>query len=174
MSAALAVRGCAVDGCASRHVARGYCQNHYRVFKRHGTPTPTKPELQVHTATGGYKFITIDGKTKYLHVIAIETFMGRALVTGEEVHHKNGDPSDNAIDNLVLCKNHEEHMLIHQRQRAMEACGNADYRLCRICGKYDSTENMSPHRKQFYHRVCLASQSRQQRAKAKAKQKESS
>ena len=172
MSTALMEKLCTVSGCQSKHVARGYCQNHYRVFKRHGTPTPAKPELQVHTATGGYKFITKNGKTTYLHVMAMEHFIGRTLAAGEEVHHKNGDPSDNDIDNLVLCRDHEEHMILHQRQRALEACGNPDFRPCRICGTYDATENMSPHRKQFYHRGCLAEQSRNQRAKAKNSKKE--
>ena len=27
--------------CDARHVARGYCDNHYRKWKRWGTPTPT-------------------------------------------------------------------------------------------------------------------------------------
>lgn len=34
---------CSVPGCHAPHIAHGYCQNHYRVFKRHGTPTPAKP-----------------------------------------------------------------------------------------------------------------------------------
>jgi hypothetical protein len=166
--------GCTVAGCESAHIAKGFCQNHYRVFKRHGTPTPIKPELQVHTATGGYKFITVNGKTTYLHVTAMEQAIGRALIADEEVHHKDGNPANNDIENLVLCANHEEHMILHQRQRASDACGNADFRPCRICGKYDATESMNPHRKQFYHKACLAEQSRNQRAKVKNLTKEPS
>lgn len=165
---------CSVGGCESKHVAKGFCQNHYRVFKRHGTATPSKPDLQVHTATGGYKFLTINKKTKYLHVIAMEQSIGRGLTAEEEVHHRNGDPADNAIGNLVLCENHEQHMLLHQRQRAADACGNPDFRPCRICGQHDATANMNPYRKQFYHKTCLADQSRSRRAKVKKLTKETS
>jgi hypothetical protein len=160
-------RRCSVDGCNEKHVAKGFCQNHYRVFKRMGTATPQKPESKVHTATGGYKFVTVEGKTKYLHVMAAEEALGKPLPPEAEVHHVNGDPSDNRPSNLVVCPNHEYHMLIHQRQRAMDACGNPDYRPCRICGQHDSVNAMRPYRKQFYHAACLAKQSKKQRAKAK-------
>jgi hypothetical protein len=158
---------CSVSGCSAKHLARGFCQNHYRVFKKRGTPMPEKPELKVHTATGGYQFKTSNGKTKYLHVAVMEEALGRPLAKGEEVHHKNRNPTDNDLSNLVLCANHEEHMVLHQRERASDACGNPDHRPCRICGEYDATGNMNPYRKQFYHRACLAEQSRKQRAKAK-------
>lgn len=173
MSALIERKGCSVENCEAQHIAKGFCQNHYRVFKRHGTPTPAKPELQVHTATGGYQFKTQNGKTKYLHVEVMEAALGRPLAKGEEVHHKNRNPADNNLSNLVLCVSHEEHMILHQRDRAMDACGNPDYRPCRICGAYDATVNMNPHRKQFYHKACLADQSRKQRAKAKNLTKES-
>jgi hypothetical protein len=31
---------CTVEGCDIRCVGRGYCENHYRKFRRWGTPTP--------------------------------------------------------------------------------------------------------------------------------------
>lgn len=165
---------CLLPECGKPHIAKGYCQNHYRVFKRHGTPTPVKPELKTHTATGGYKFITDNGRTKYLHVAAAEKAIGKELPVGAEVHHINGNPSDNANGNLVVCPNHEYHMLIHQRERSLNACGNPNHRPCRICGEYDSVDNMAPYRKQFYHRACCADQSRNQRARAKNSTKEKS
>lgn len=31
---------CTIPGCDAKHAARGYCDNHYRKWKRWGTPTP--------------------------------------------------------------------------------------------------------------------------------------
>lgn len=34
------MRACTVPNCNDKHVARGYCQIHYCLWYRHGTPTP--------------------------------------------------------------------------------------------------------------------------------------
>lgn len=159
--------GCSVEGCEAPHIARGYCQNHYRMFRKHGSPTPPKAKPKVHTATGGYKFVMVGGKVKYLHIIVAEKALGRPLPPGAEVHHVNGDPSDNSPENLVICPDHKYHMLIHQRERALAATGNPEHRPCRICGQHDAIENMAPHRNQFYHRACMAEASRATRAAAR-------
>ena len=151
-------RCCSIDGCGLPHIAKGYCQNHYRMFRKHGTPTPAKRETKVHTAKGGYKFVMVDGKTKYLHVIVAEQALGKPLPPGAEVHHINGDPADNSPGNLVICPNHEYHMLIHQRERSLNACGDPSFRPCRICGAHDDTKNMRLSGRQFYHTACAANQ----------------
>ena len=33
---------CSVDGCATAVRARGWCMRHYQIWRRYGTPTPTK------------------------------------------------------------------------------------------------------------------------------------
>ena len=163
----ITTRVCSIEGCNASHIAKGFCQNHYRVFKRRGTPFYPENTHNTHQATGGYLFRTFKKKTTYLHIEAAEKALGNRLPPGAEVHHVDGNPSNNENSNLVVCPNHEYHMQLHQRQRAMDACGNASHRICRICGSHDAIENMNPYRKQFYHASCNADQSRQRRANLK-------
>lgn len=47
------------------------------------------------------------------HRMAIEDNIGRSLKKDECVHHVDGDKSNNAIENLILCKNSSDHIRIH-------------------------------------------------------------
>lgn len=122
---------------------------------------------KTHTATGGYLFKTINGKTRYLHIEAAEMALGRPLPKGAEVHHVNGDPADNRSSNLVICPSHEYHMLLHMRSEALLVAGNADLRLCCVCGIYDQPSRMRTSGKRVYHANCMAFRSRMRRAKLK-------
>lgn len=53
-----------------------------------------------------YPHLTIKGIKKRAHRHIMEEHLGRELLPNEHVYHINGDPLDNAIENLiVLTKN---------------------------------------------------------------------
>ena len=62
-----------------------------------------------------------DGKMIYAmqHRLVIEKHLKRYLKCEEIIHHINGDFSDNRIENLLLCKNKSEHLIIHDKMEKL-------------------------------------------------------
>jgi hypothetical protein len=131
----------------------------------------------------GYIFRTIGswgkkysgGIRKFEHVLVAEKALGRSLRNGECVHHWNEDKQDNRPSNLLICPTRAYHLLIHQRTRAYDACGHADWLKCPYCKQYDAPENMSfrprgkgrPGQLQWTHSRCQVEDiTRRKRAKA--------
>jgi hypothetical protein len=58
-------------------------------------------------------------------------------------------------------------MLLHQRMRALAACGHADWRSCALCGEYDDLANLYLRKKinQAKHRSCANALAREQYAR---------
>ena len=84
------------------------------------------------------------------HILFAEYILGKPLPENAVVHHYTPEQ-------IVICQNDTYHKLLHQRQRAYEASGHANWRKCSICKKYDSPENLflnSKHR-HSYHRSCI-------------------
>ena len=60
---------------------------------------------------GGYVMLRIaPNKRMFEHRFLMEKYLRRKLKPGEVVHHRNGDPSDNRIENLVVCKSAGRHI----------------------------------------------------------------
>jgi hypothetical protein len=103
---------CTIDGCDKKHAAKGMCQMHYRRNRLYGDPliikgNPRGQKVAVtntgyiniyepeHPNAAGNGFVLEHRKVMADH-------LGRALLQSENVHHVNGDRTDNRLDNLEL------------------------------------------------------------------------
>lgn len=68
------------------------------------------------TSQGYIEYTRGPHKGRSLHVVAMETLIGRRLQRGEVVHHIDGDKCNNDLSNLQLMTN-SAHMSLHRRLR---------------------------------------------------------
>lgn len=102
------------------------------------------------TQTGKYARVLRHGHPRaetngyvYEHILVVEAVRGgRALPDGAEVHHVNGDGTDNRPQNLIVCQDHEYHMLLERRGAALAECGHAGWFKCKYCKAWSDPSRM--------------------------------
>ena len=97
--------------------------------------------------------------SKLQHVVVAEKALGKPIPKGVEVHHVNGNRKDNSGANLVLCPDRAYHVLLHMRQKALEACGDASKRRCTYCKQWDDVNSMTIRKSklqgdEYRHKAC--------------------
>lgn len=100
---------CSVDGCQEMASNLELCPRHYRILKRRGTTSPARAKNGT-PSVNKHGYVTLGpnhpdnpyGEKVYEHRIVMEKILGRQLVDKENVHHKNGNRSDNRPENLEL------------------------------------------------------------------------
>lgn len=101
---------CYIEGCGKHAAVKKLCKMHYGRLLTRGEPGEAEPRRASNgdgsTDCQGYRHVFLDGKNKAEHRVLMEKHIGRPLTKYETVHHKNGNRSDNRIENLELWSSH--------------------------------------------------------------------
>ena len=106
-------RHCEIDDCSKKHLSKGMCSMHYRRYYLYGDanskPGRKRTSNKIEVSVGGYiklyepEHPNASGDGYVLeHRKVMSDFIGRPLLVSEQVHHKNGNRTDNRLENLEL------------------------------------------------------------------------
>lgn len=125
-------RICSVENCGKPYVAKGFCQNHYRLMKRHGTPVSKRPTygaakrfitetmipfagdeclIWPYSGVKGYGTVHWEGKRTLVTRIACEAMHGLPPTERHEAAHNCGNGKNGCCNPRHLqWKTHADNM----------------------------------------------------------------
>lgn len=120
---------------------------------------------------------TLPGNRREHRVLA-EHVLGKKLSRRVIVHHVDGCKGRNKNKNLVICENQAYHILLHMRQRSLEATGDPHNLFCSDCKQWlshdafgDLPKNKGMKQKRNQCRECSRIRSREYYAKNRERMK---
>lgn len=106
---------CETEGCDKYAVRKGLCKPcSLRMLRRGTTERAQAPHGSGCLTKAGYRVVTIQGEREYEHRVKAQP------KPGEVVHHKDGNRSNNDLDNLEILPSQSEHMKLHQAERRLQ------------------------------------------------------
>lgn len=124
---------------------------HYTRWKRLGNPLSPISNAPIGSCIDRNGYKRFSGKLE--HISVVEAAIGKKLPKGAVVHHVDENKLNNKKSNLVVCSR-GYHKVLHQRTNALNACGNANWRICSICKEYDDPKNMRLNGSTYTHNKC--------------------